>query len=45
MREELFEGTFTVVELVNVYAKRCYTIGRALNLTTDELFEEALEIA
>ena len=27
------------------YAQRCYTIGRSLNLTTEELFTEAFEQA
>jgi hypothetical protein len=45
IREELLIGAFTISDLVNVYGKRCYTIGRALNLTTDELFGEAKVIA
>ena len=45
MKEHLISGTFTSVDLVNVFAKRCYTIGRDLCLTTEENFEEALELA
>lgn len=36
------KGTFTSVDLVNVFGKRCYTIGRELKLTAEECFEEAL---
>jgi Asp-tRNA(Asn)/Glu-tRNA(Gln) amidotransferase A subunit family amidase len=42
LREHLLKQTFTSVDLVNVFGKRCYTIGRALNLTAEENFEEAL---
>jgi Asp-tRNA(Asn)/Glu-tRNA(Gln) amidotransferase A subunit family amidase len=31
--------------LIHVFAKRCYTIGRSLNLTTEENFEEAFILA
>ncbi len=33
------------MDLVNVFGKRCYTIGRELCLTTEENFEEAFEVA
>ena len=36
---------FTIEDLVTVYAKRCVTIGRKLNLTTVENIKEALETA
>jgi hypothetical protein len=45
LREELNKGTFTSVDLVNYYGKRCYTIGRELCLSTEELFDQALERA
>ena len=38
----MINGTFTSVDLVNLYGKRTFTIGRELNLTTEERFEEAL---
>jgi len=38
-------GALTSVDLVNFYAARCYTIGRQLELTTEELFDEALIMA
>ena len=41
----MIKGSFTSVDLVNVYGKRCYTIGRKLNLTTEENFDEALSEA
>ena len=45
LKEELDKGTFTSVDLVNYYGQRCYTIGRELCLSTEELFDEALEKA
>mmetsp|Transcript_10485 Transcript_10485/g.7823 ORF Transcript_10485/g.7823 Transcript_10485/m.7823 type:complete len:145 (-) Transcript_10485:441-875(-) len=45
LRSELIKGTFTVEELVSLYCERTYNIGRQLNFTTDELFDQALEIA
>ena len=42
LRKGLFEGNFTSVDLVNFFGQRCYTIGRELCLTTDELFDSAL---
>jgi hypothetical protein len=41
LKEGLIRGTYTSVDLVNVFAKRCFTIGRQLNLTCEENFEEA----
>ena len=35
----------TSVEIVAVYSKRSYTIGRQLNLVTEEYYEEALKMA
>ena len=45
LRKGLFNGDFTSVNLVNVFSERCYTIGRGLNLTTQENFKTALRIA
>eukprot|EP00347_Sterkiella_histriomuscorum_P018941 403343571 len=45
LREELLKGTFTSVDLVNVFGNRCQTIGRDLCLSAEENFEEAQEIA
>jgi hypothetical protein len=33
------------VDLVNFFGKRCQKIGRELNLSTEELFESAMEQA
>ena len=41
LREGLMTGRFTSVDLVHVFAQRCYTIGRQLCLSTEENFEEA----
>ena len=41
----MLKGTFNSVDLVNVFGKRCYTIGRQLNLITEENYEEALKEA
>ncbi|TNV80973.1 hypothetical protein FGO68_gene10665 [Halteria grandinella] len=38
-------GKWTSVDLVNVFASRCYKIGRALCLTTEEDFEYGLKEA
>ena len=35
----------TSVDLVNVYGERCYTIGRSLNLVTEEFYNEGLLLA
>lgn len=35
----------TSVDLVTVYSERCYTIGRRLNLVTEEFYNEALDLA
>jgi Asp-tRNA(Asn)/Glu-tRNA(Gln) amidotransferase A subunit family amidase len=45
LREELFKGTFSSVDLVTVFAERCQRIGRALNLSTEENFTQALGMA
>jgi len=45
LREYLNEGTVTSVQLVNFFGKRSYSIGRKLSLSTEELFNEALEQA
>jgi Asp-tRNA(Asn)/Glu-tRNA(Gln) amidotransferase A subunit family amidase len=45
IREHLIKGSFTSVDLVNVYGNLCQTIGRELNLSTKEMFEEAMEEA
>jgi hypothetical protein len=39
LRDHLLKQSFTSVDLINVFARRCYTIGRSLNLTTEENFE------
>mmetsp|Transcript_44394 Transcript_44394/g.43064 ORF Transcript_44394/g.43064 Transcript_44394/m.43064 type:complete len:96 (-) Transcript_44394:48-335(-) len=39
IRKELIKGTFTVHDLVSLYCVRCYTVGRKLNLSSEELFE------
>lgn len=45
LREHLFKGTFTSVDLVNFFGDRSQTIGRQLCLSTEELFEEAMDMA
>ena len=45
LRSHLIKQTFTSVDLVHLFGYRCYTIGRELNLTTEENFYEALEEA
>eukprot|EP00347_Sterkiella_histriomuscorum_P012439 403368569 len=45
LRLGLLRGEFTSEDLVHVFAKRCYTIGRQLNLTAEECFDEAVEIS
>ncbi len=42
LRKGLLAEEFTSVDLVNVFGKRCYEIGRRLCLSTEEDFEEAL---
>ena len=45
LRDHLMKGTFTSVELVNFFGARTQEIGRQLCLSTEELFEEAMEKA
>ena len=45
LRQGLLSGKFSSEDLVNVFASRCYTIGRHLCLSTEENFEEALREA
>jgi hypothetical protein len=45
LRDHLYKGTFTSIDLVNFFGARCQTIGRELELTTEELFESAMEMA
>ena len=42
LREQLLKGTFTSTDLVHVFGKRCFTIGREFCLSAEENFEEAL---
>lgn len=45
LKEGLRKGEFTSVDLIHVFGQRCYTIGRKLNLSAEENFEEALKEA
>ena len=45
LRAQLLEGTVTSVQLVHLYSQRCYTIDRELNLSAQELFNDALKLA
>ena len=45
LRQDLIDSKFTSVDLVNVFGDRCQRIGRALNLSAEENFQEALELA
>jgi Asp-tRNA(Asn)/Glu-tRNA(Gln) amidotransferase A subunit family amidase len=42
LKEGLLRGDFTSVDLVNVFGKRCFTIGRRLCLSAEEDFDSAL---
>ena len=42
LKEGLLRGDFTSVDLVNVFGKRCYNIGRRLCLSAEEDFDSAL---
>ena len=42
LKEGLLRGDFTSVDLVNVFGKRCYTIGRRLCLSAEEDFDSVL---
>lgn len=42
IRQGLLDSKFTSEDLVNFYGNRCYTIGRDLCLTTEEMFESAM---
>ena len=43
LRNHYIQGTFTISDVVTVYTKRTYSIGRSLNLVTEENYEEALK--
>ncbi|CDW73926.1 amidase family protein [Stylonychia lemnae] len=45
LREKLLKGEITSVQLVHMFANRCYTIARRLNLSAEECFDEAIEEA
>ena len=45
LRKGLFAGEFTSVDLVSVYADRSQRIGRRLNLSAEENFNEAWTLA
>lgn len=45
LRKGMHEGRFTCVQVIKVYARRCYIIGRDLELSGDELYEQAIEEA
>lgn len=45
LKSGLLEGQFTSVDLVNVFADRCYRVGRSLCLSAQENFEESLVLA
>lgn len=45
LREGLVKGTFTSVDLVSIFGQRSYQIGRALNLSAEENFQQALKLA
>ena len=39
------KGEVTSVDIVSTFAERCHTIGRQLNLVTEEYYDEAFLIA
>lgn len=45
IREHLFKGTFTSVDLVHYFGDRCQRIGRQIECSTEELFESAMDLA
>ena len=45
LRQMLLNREVTSEDLVNVFGKQCYTIGRKLNLVTEEYYDLALIIA
>lgn len=45
LRKGMLEGEFTSLDLVNVFSDRCYIIGRGLNLSTQENFRTAQQMA
>ena len=45
LQKGLLAGKFTSVQLVHVFGSRTQRIGRALCLSTEENFEEALQAA
>jgi len=45
LREGLLKGTFTSVDLVTVFGERTQRLGRDLQLSAEENFEEAFEMA
>lgn len=45
LRGHLIKGSFTSVDLVLFFAERCFTIGRKMEYTAEEMFEAAFEKA
>jgi Asp-tRNA(Asn)/Glu-tRNA(Gln) amidotransferase A subunit family amidase len=45
LKNALLDGELTSVQLVNVLAYRCYTIGRKYEITAAEMFTEGLKVA
>lgn len=45
LRDMQIKGEVSSLEIVAVYAKRCHTIGRSLNLVTEEYYDEAFKMA
>lgn len=45
LKQMQINNEVTSVEIVAVYSQRCHTIGRQLNLVTEEFYDEALELA
>ena len=45
LQSELRKGSFTSLDLVKIFGDRCQRIGRALNLSTEENFTQAMEMA
>ena len=45
LRQMQINGEVTSVEIVAVYSQRCYSIGRKLNLVSEEYYDEALKMA
>jgi hypothetical protein len=45
LREAIIENRFTSEQVVTVFAHRCFTLGRSLNIIAQEGFDTAIAMA